>query len=209
MTITLIGDVHGHIDEYVSIVRKHDATIQLGDFGFGREWNALNYLGIDQNVHKIIPGNHDDYDACVLSPFSLGDYGPRTVNGQKFFFVRGGYSIDCGDRRSDGDKTWWHQEQLDYASMRACEESWKRNCPEIVFTHTPPNRIIKQIGNEKIMAKYGYEKDFQCSTSQFLDFLFDIHQPKLWVFGHMHISCSLHELDCEFVGLKELETFTI
>lgn len=36
--VTLIGDVHGKFDQYYNIVKNKEYSIQLGDFGFTKDW---------------------------------------------------------------------------------------------------------------------------------------------------------------------------
>ena len=86
--ITLIGDVHGKYKRYHEIIRekdRHPYSVQLGDFGFFPSWNRLSCSGLDKSLHKIIPGNHDDYDYCPRSEYCLGDFGPAIVNGFEFY----------------------------------------------------------------------------------------------------------------------------
>jgi predicted phosphodiesterase len=209
---TVIGDVHGWFGKYEKIVKEKEYTVQLGDFGFTKEWTQLAYSDIDPSKHFIIPGNHDCYDSCFNVPHCLGNFGSVKINHTSFFFIRGGYSIDGSirrlERKSKG-KTWWHQEQLTYDEMKTCEASYQEWKPDLVITHTPPHFIIKEIGSPRIMNAFGYDSDYMCNTSGFLDCLFKLHKPKTWIFAHMHQS-YVEEIDgCLFIGLGELETYDI
>ena len=75
--LRLIGDVHGHFSEYKSLTIDAEKSIQLGDFGFAQHWSLLEYSEIDPEFHKILGGNHDDYDWIqeYKPPHYLGDYG--------------------------------------------------------------------------------------------------------------------------------------
>lgn len=205
---TVIGDVHGLYSKYEEITKNKEYTVQLGDFGFTREWNKLAYSNIDPLKHVIIPGNHDCYDTCFNVNHCLDSYGDYELNGTKFYYVRGGYSIDGGVRRLErktSGKTWWHQEQLTYLQMKYCEIDYQASKPDLMITHTPPHFIIEKIGSPRIMTAFGYDTNFMCRTSEFLQCLFDLHKPKMWTFAHMHQSFA-EEIDgCLFIGLGELE----
>lgn len=204
MTIKLIGDIHGHFNKYLELTEDAEYSIQLGDLGFN--YYPLNF--VDHKRHKFIGGNHDNYDS--LPKHSLGDFGMSSLNEIQFFFIRGGYSIDCGDRRiiqSRGNpKEWWHQEELSYVEMRSCEEVWRYHKPEILLTHTPPNSIIKKVSNNKIMSDYGYTQGFKCKTSEFIDYLLQIHKPKFICSGHMHCSFEYEEQQTIYKILNINET---
>jgi len=207
----IIGDVHGLFDKYYNLVKDQKYSLQIGDFGFSREWNKLNYSGLDSKSHKVLGGNHDCYDSYPNSPYALGDFGEFTL-WDKFFFIRGGYSIDGGFRRlerSSKGKTWWGQEQLRYDQMCACEHKYSLSKPETVITHTPPNFIIQEIGSPRIMQQFGYDPDFKCQTSVFLEWLFGVHVPKKWIFAHMHKSYANEINGCLFIGLSELEVLHV
>lgn len=114
--LRIIGDVHGNMDAYIEIASQSQYSIQLGDMGFSYE--KLHEL--DPAFHKVLGGNHDNYQIengkfVKQTPHFLGDYGVYEIPKlPKFFFVRGGYSIDRTRRREFTD--WWVDEQLTYAS---------------------------------------------------------------------------------------------
>jgi hypothetical protein len=192
-TITLIGDVHGKYDSYFDIASTREHTIQLGDFGFIQVWNKLNYSNLDPNKHKIIGGNHDDYDNCVNSGYYLGDFGSYKLNGINFFFVRGGLSIDrvyrVGDELSGGKKTWWSQEELNFDEMYNCLNMYAEVKPDIVFSHAPPQFIVNNLTSHKSgnkLINYKFHEGFCENTSWLGNTMLKKHKPKLWVFGHHH-----------------------
>jgi len=184
--LTIIGDVHGHIDSYRQIAEGSKYSIQLGDMGF-------NYLGLnslDPDRHKFFGGNHDNYDFYHQVPHSLGDFGLDELNGVEFFFVRGAFSVDIMyrlDQNMNGKKSWWDAEQLTYEQMRICEEEYAHCKPDLVITHTAPTKVIRDCFSTSPIHRLGFSENFQDHTSGLLQRLFEIHQPSRgWYFGHFH-----------------------
>ena len=139
------------------------------------------------------------------------------VGGLEFFFVRGGISIDRVYREVDyinkGPKTYWHQEELNFEQMANCLNLYKKLKPDIVLTHVPPNRFVKEIttprGDYSTLVKFGFPKDFKENTGLLGNMMLDSHKPKLWLSGHMHLSYIFEEGNFKFIALSELETYEI
>ena len=195
--MTIIGDVHGKINKYYQIIceLKNEKSIQLGDFGFKKEhlWHIEN---VDYNNHKILFGNHDDTN-YLDDNHSLGDSYTFNYKNNKIMTVRGAYSIDKRFRTSNID--WWENEQLSYLEFQEIINQYEEYKPEIMLTHDCPNSIRKLFFNITDNT----------ITSQALETMLEIHQPKLWLFGHHHISVDQIVNGTRFICLKELETFTI
>lgn len=202
--IVLIGDVHAKFDQYIRLAEHAEYSVQLGDMGFSYE--RLEEL--DPNKSKFIKGNHDNHN--ISSRYELGRFGSYELNGVKFFFVSGGYSIDDGLRRQgrvlSGEKTWWHQEQLTFVEMEECKKLYLEEKPHILLSHSPCRFIINRYTDPRIIKNFGFDKDFSCQTSLFLDHLFSLHKPLCWVAGHIHCSYEERIDGCVFKGLSELET---
>lgn len=214
--ITVISDAHGKYDEYYNIASKVRYSVQIGDMGFSSTWNKLNYSDLDPSRHKVIGGNHDDYDLAPNSPFYLGDYGITNVGGLDFFFVRGGLSIDrvyrVGEELNGGPKTWWSQEELNFHQMIDCIKLYKKEKPNILISHVPPQRFIDNINGNKgnsILQRFKFHEGFRENTSLLMDELLDYHKPKLIISGHHHRSHTEIKGKMKFVSLAELETFEI
>lgn len=191
---TIIGDIHGYHDKYLKIVQKSEYTIQVGDFGF--DWSVLN--DIDPNNHKIIGGNHDNYDIVENFPHYLGDYGTANVDGLDFFYIRGERSVDA-HLRIEG-RSWWRNEELDMTQGYAAVEAYINAKPEIVISHGCPASVIPLVCTN-------HTKQYSPSrTSQMLDAMFNNHRPKLWIFGHHHNSKTIETDGTKFICLDELET---
>ena len=199
MSLTVIGDVHGKYDHYYKIIRqteKFPNTVQVGDFGF--KYNILQNL--DPNNHKILGGNHDNYSIINKYPHYLGDYGISNVGGIEFFYYRGAYSIDRQYRTIGID--WWENEQVSIDQFMKARELYREIKPDIVITHDCPESLYRYLLHPGATV-------YQNTTSWALDELFNIHQPKIWRFGHFHKSWSMTINGTHFKCLNELEVDTI
>lgn len=210
--IRIIGDVHQKIDEYIAITQEAEYSVQLGDMGF-------DYSKIDEEVdwrkHTFLGGNHDNYDIyeskCLLS---LGDYGYcQYANDIPFFFVRGAVSIDCLGRVADyiltGRKTWWEEEELSQAKLDSACKLYRRHTPDIMLTHDAPTSIKDMISNPKVMKMFGWPENLTCRTQHALEHMWQLHQPKLHVFGHFHQNFIKKVNGTTFICLDELEYIDI
>lgn len=192
--ILIIGDVHGKLIEYENIIKSTElSSIQVGDFGFGEHhrWHLSN---IDSEKHKINFGNHDNYD-FLGGKHSLGDYSFQFKN--KLMTIRGADSIDK-NWRTEG-VSWWRNEEIDYYLLQGIIDIYYERKPEVIISHDCPQSIREKL--------FGIS---DCSrTSAALQTMFELHQPKLWVFGHYHKSVSTIENHTVFQCLKELETLEV
>jgi len=195
---TAIGDAHGYYDRYVKIARKRDCTLQIGDLGF--KYGCLENL--DPERHKIVAGNHDNYDILPGLPHYLGDWGNTSLGGTEFFFLRGAYSIDRDSRTIGLD--WWSQEEIPIEAFMEAREVYRERKPRIVITHTCPESLAPAFLNPRYSHRVHVTK-----TGWMLDELFNIHQPELWVFGHFHMSKTITEGRTRFTCLNELETMDV
>ena len=201
MGIRVISDVHGHIDEYINICKEAEklglSTVQLGDLGF--YYSKMKKLDPAKNF--MFGGNHDNYDELPNLPHNLGDFGPKSINGVDFFFVRGAWSIDKAYRTPGLD--YWPQEELSFKQCQEALELYKQTKPEIVLSHDCPNEIrdvmlVKGLG-------MGYKR-YQTKTGDLLQAMLDFWQPELFIFGHWHISFThyLPKIRTKFICLPEL-----
>ena len=174
--VRIIGDIHGDFEVYQELIKDIPYSIQVGDFGFKDAWTRLD--SIDHQRHKILPGNHDNYDYIKeKQPLHvLQDYGISILDGFDFFFVRGADSIDK-KWRIEG-RSWWKDEELTYHEFQKCIDLYKDIKPDIVITHTCPESIIYEM--------FKFSTSYPSITGNGLNRMFEIHQPKLWIFSHMH-----------------------
>jgi hypothetical protein len=201
-SITLIGDVHQKYDRYHKIIRqkdRHPYTVQLGDFGLSKFETLDN---VDSTCHKILGGNHCNYDKIIHLTHWLGDYGYTCLNGVSFFYLRGAYSIDRMWRTVGID--WWEEEEITHNVFEQAKEFYAQVQPDVVLTHTCPDSITKYL-----IPPGGAR--FNSRTEYYLEELFQIHKPKEWRFGHWHTSWNKNVEGTNFRCLAELETeiFTI
>jgi predicted phosphodiesterase len=190
----VIGDVHGHYETYLDLIQGADSSVQVGDFGF--DYSCMTH--VDPNSHKIIGGNHDNYDIIGDCPNYLGDYGVCKLGFMEFFFVRGERSIDA-NLRIEG-KNWWRKEELDISAAYKAIEAYEAAKPEIVISHGCPADILPFFTSSSKYPLYSPSR-----TAQFLDSMLTIHRPKLWIFGHHHNSKTMTIKGCVFQCLNELE----
>jgi len=199
MSITLIGDVHGKYEKYHRILSRqaeNPYTLQIGDFGF--KYDTLK--NVDSTRHLILPGNHDNYNTCYNYPHFLGDYGYTSLNRIEFFYYRGAYSIDRQYRTIGID--WWENEQVRIEDFMNARELYRLKKPDLVITHDCPQDIAAQ------MLHIG-QRTYENITSWALQELYNIHQPKLWFFGHWHRSKTIQHGKTKFMCLDELETYQL
>lgn len=192
VNLRVIGDVHGRYDCYHRLLGKSKSSIQVGDFGF--DYETLS--GVDARRHRILGGNHDNYDDVGNWPHFLGDHGIHTVDGfGDIFFVRGGFSLDH-NLRTEGI-SWWANEELSMAECQATVADYIAVMPTFVVSHECPISIVPYVvASSNIIPT---------KTNQLLERLFEIHQPRTWVFGHYHRSWRGTVSDTQFVCLDELE----
>lgn len=198
--ITLIGDVHQKYRRYHEIIRetsRHEYTIQIGDFGLSKYETLDN---VDSNKHRIIKGNHDNQELSKNYPHFYGDYGYETLNGIFFYFYRGAYSIDRQYRTIGID--YWSNEENNIETFMKARELYREIKPDIVLAHDCPDFMVPHyIGP--------HARRYENITGWALGELYKIHQPKLFIHGHYHISKTTMYGDTKFICLDELETHTI
>lgn len=191
--ISLIGDIHGDYEYYDKVASQLEATIQLGDFGF--EFDILK--NHDPSRHKVLGGNHDNYDKIVHVPHYLGDYGTIKWKNYNMFFVRGASSIDKMHRTMGVD--WWPEEELSYLRMNECMECYREQKPDILITHCPP----------KFAVEWFVKPMFFPKTELLFEHLHSIHKPKIHIFGHMHYPMVTVKDGTKFVsvGINQILNF--
>lgn len=192
----IIGDVHGRYGPYHRLLRKAQFTIQVGDFGF--KYATLSTVNVRR--HRVLAGNHDNYDDVGNWPHFLGDYGVYSVPGLgDVFFIRGGLSIDRY-LRTEG-VNWWANEELGMAECYAALAEYIKVKPDFVVSHECPITIVPHVtASLHILPS---------RTNQLLEQMFATHQPKRWIFGHYHKSWNGTIDNTHFTCLDELECLDI
>lgn len=193
--IRFIGDIHANFKRYMDIVNDFDGdTIQVGDFGVG--FAPVPELELR---HRFIRGNHDNPVLCrdQNMPWSLNYIPDGMWNTNDMFFVGGALSIDQ-HLRTDG-LNWWRDEELSYGEFTKILADYSDLKPDVMVTHDCPESIAKQLFD-------GQGKIFLPSiTRNALQAALEIHEPKLWIFGHWHQSVDVTINNTRFICLNELE----
>ena len=182
----IIGDIHGNYEAYFNIIKDAEYSVQVGDMGF--DYNPLK--SIDDNHHGFIMGNHDNYDDYNFCSLTLYAYDMVDFFDIPFFYVTGSFSIDCLPRVANyalsGHKTWWYEEQLSQEELNSAVKFYEKFKPDLVITHDCPLCVKDYVSTPQIMKDFGWPIDMVNRTQEALQRMYEIHQPKLWVFGHYH-----------------------
>lgn len=176
--VHLLGDIHGDYGRHDRVAKKHHYTIQLGDFGF--KYDSLRKH--DPSYHKVLGGNHDNYDLIGNMPHYLGDFGTFELSSPEFtysvikvFYIRGADSIDKQLRTIGVD--WWQDEQLTMARMNEALDLYGSYRPDVLLSHSPPSFAIEWFCVPRLPFAL---------TEYCLDVMHEVYAPKLHIFGHMH-----------------------
>ena len=213
--VRFVGDVHGKLRGYFNRIADIKYSIQLGDMGFREEYQVLRAnKWLDPTRHKILGGNHDDYlqeNGLFVNQTEhfLGDSGIYLIpDFGKVFFVRGGRSIDSARRKEGRD--WFRQEELNYKEGTEALVKYEEVKPELMISHECPEQVIHgmQLAREakgKRIKTWGGLPILPSSTAMLLQGMFEVHQPKIWLFGHHHQSFNEVIQGTRFICLNELE----
>lgn len=169
--IRFIGDTHGNMDAYKEITSDCEKSIQVGDMGVG--FTDIPVLGTN---HTFIRGNHDDPTACKVHPRWIpdGSYWKEA----RMMFVGGAYSIDWMHRKEG--VSWWQDEELSIMQLNDIINKYNGLRPEIMVTHNAPLSTTLRLFPHLAIGNGD-------RTSQALQAMLEIHEPKLWIFGHWHL----------------------
>lgn len=195
--LTIIGDVHGKLSQYKSIIDNCDFSICVGDFGFKKEWDWYleKVVPNSSGFHYINPGNHDYGPYMNDESISLGNFSEFCKFG--IFTIRGAKSIDKYLREEGTD--WFPNEELTYQESLEAFDRYAEMRPKIVISHDCP----------QFLRNRWFGITDKSITSSLLNAMWEEHQPEMWIFGHHHKSQSEVCGDTIFTCLAELETKVI
>lgn len=193
MTLTrLIGDIHGQMSEYMvyGIDNFEGPTIQIGDFGvgFGQSdyWHERINTHMSDGTHRFIRGNHDNPAKCKEMVGWIPD--GRVEN--DVMFIGGAWSIDNPDappgwyKRTAG-YDWWDDEECSDEQFEHMLDVYSTVKPRVMITHDCPHNIA---GHMFWDTGFLNGPRYPTRTGDFLQKLFEIHQPEFHFFGHWHKS---------------------
>ena len=204
-TIRVIGDVHGKFKPYRNLIRDVPQSIQVGDMGVGFRGYNLDrelvwrtnppYSAMSEGDHKFIRGNHDNPTVCRQQKHWIPD--GTAVDG--IYCLGGAVSIDRAYRTEGLD--WWPDEELSYAELDRMIDDYAALKPDVVVTHDCPESMATAL-----MAAFNKTKIADGSRTRVaLEQMLHTHQPRLWLFGHWHVSLSFMVGRTTFRCLDELE----
>jgi hypothetical protein len=206
--VRFIGDVHGRWRAYKRAIRNVPFSIQVGDMGvgfhsyrYGEVWPASNppFDSMSKGRHLFIRGNHDNPDVCKRRKYWIPD-GTMIEN---IFCLGGAVSLDRTFRTEGMD--WWRDEELSAGELEVQVSRYAALKPEVVCTHECPDSVASEV-----MAAYRTGRiDDGSRTRKALEHMLQLHQPRLWVFGHWHTPISFARRQTAFRCLGELECIDV
>jgi predicted phosphodiesterase len=203
-SIRIIGDVHGKLELYRELCLAAKYSVCLGEMGFDLRPMIDMYLDdLDGDRHIIVPGNHDNYHmiraiTTFLDTPGYGMFDADFLTNVNAFYVRGAASIDKAFR-TEG-VSWWSEEELGMRALQDAIDFYSSLKPDIMVTHTAPDSIVAPHLLRPDQPKYKFR------TEQALQVMLENHAPKLWVFGHFHLTKTFQTAGTTFVALGELAT---
>lgn len=214
MTLTrIVGDIHGNFNEYTFYTlgvgrTRHmgdpvppEHSIQVGDFGIGfytPYWHDMARDWMTNNPgHRFIRGNHDDPAMCKTMPGHIPD---GHVEGD-VMYVGGAWSIDHA-MRTEG-KDWWRDEELSIMEFDRIAKIYEATKPRVMVTHDCPTSIAWDMFVSR-GTKYGITQT-KTRTGEYLQWMWEMHQPEMWFFGHWHETCDLTLHGTKFQCLGEMD----
>ncbi len=201
--LRIIGDVHCKNKQYLRLLDGMPYTFQVGDMSV-HGFDFLVKEGVEEDRHRFIGGNHDNYNLIGDSPHCLGDYGVWSVpEFGDVFYIRGAWSIDQKMRTPGLD--WWPEEELTNAECEKALELYKEVCPKFVVSHECPLDIVQFVTSPQFAYDMGFSGSvIHTNTNRILQRMREFHAPKLHVFGHYHTKLDIIAHDCRYVCLPEL-----
>jgi Icc-related predicted phosphoesterase len=203
--IRFIGDVHGKVSVLIDMLNDmpEDVTsvIQVGDMGVGfgqsEHWHSRLDEALKSKNARFIRGNHDDPNECENMESWIRD--GHIEN--DMMFIGGAWSIDR-HVRIEGIN-WWVNEELSYGELGRMVDVYSHVLPNVMVTHDCPRVAATKFFFDVGRPLYGKEQK-GTRTSYALDSMFEIHKPKIHVFGHWHYDVDEVIDGTRFICLNEL-----
>ncbi|MEM7314049.1 MAG: hypothetical protein AAF497_12955 [Planctomycetota bacterium] len=100
-------------------------------------------------------------------------------------------------KRTEG-VNWWPNEELEQAQHDDVIASYKDTLPKVVIAHDCPTEIVDLVATIRV-------DDGPSRTTALLQYCFDTHAPKTWIFGHYHHNWVYqHPRGTTFICIVEL-----
>lgn len=187
--IRFIGDIHGDHRYYLPVIEEVEKSIQVGDYGIGF---VSNPIPNNMTNHEFIRGNHDYPALCKHQH----NYIPDGTVRDNMMFVGGATSIDRFLRTPGYN--WWWDEECSEQELEQFVDTYKKVKPEIMITHECPETFSNDLCNYVGIRKYNNDPS---RTRETFDRMLQIHQPKVWIFGHWHHNVNMFLYGTEFICL--------
>lgn len=204
MKTRFIGDIHGKKSFLEDIIRNTppyiNKVIQVGDMGIGFGQGSYWHDSIDLLFESVnggfIRGNHDNPQMCK----TMKTFIPDGHVENDIMYVGGAWSIDSRWRTKDYD--WWEDEELSIAELNTIIDVYDLVRPSVMITHDAPLFASKQMFFQPGQYLHGKEIH-KTRTACALQTMFEIHQPKYWIFGHWHEDTDMTINGTRFICLDE------
>lgn len=210
MKTRLIGDIHGMMYDYkaFSLNNWDGPSIQIGDFGIGfgqgDYWHENVNAFHSDGTHRFIRGNHDNPTICKKE---MVGYIPDGTVENDVMFIGGAWSIDNpnappGWYRRTVDLDWWEDEECSNEEFYRFAEIYATIKPRVMITHDCPHSVAGEM-----FWGSGFLKGprYRTRTGDFLQTLFEMHQPEEWYFGHWHKTMAYKSGRTTFQCIGELD----
>jgi hypothetical protein len=200
-SLFLVGDVHGHIPEYLALLASlppSSCSIALGDLYLGRSGIKLPVLSPE---HKFLRGNHDSPSSAAANPSYLGNFG--YVEEHDIFFLSG--AITASWRVLGNSKYWYRDEELSEAELGEAVELYAKVTPRTLIAHEFPQEAVPEILRGLIGNYFAAKTDCIKSRCRALQKMIEVWRPESFYGGHYHISRTFDLNGTRYRCLRELE----
>lgn len=234
--IFICGDTHGTLDlnklKELSIIKKltfDDYVIICGDCGIVWNKDLLQehiraYKSLYTNI-LFVDGNHENFDMLNAFPVfnfnggkahKISEHIYHLMRGQifnienkLFFTLGGGDSHDKQERIKN--VSWWEAESITFDDIRESILNLKRhnNTVDYVITHTPPNKLIKEINDTYSLSGervpyFIQNKILKCGSLEKMETIEGLIKYKQWYCGHLHFDFATFKHFCLYDDIYQI-----
>lgn len=178
MKVRFIGDTH-EPERWARLRAGAKLSIHVGDVALAQ---GRGTPPKPEKGHWFIRGNKDEIGRCNKREDFLGDFGyfPKL----NLYFISGAASVE-------------NKMPMEELSERAFSEAFYEILalkPDVIVSHDAP--FVTGVANWQ----------GNTFTNRWLDKIFLVYQPKLWVFGHHHIDFKKNLAFTRFAGIGKYQT---